>query len=129
MTNEYKINKGDRVRFIGDYDHYVEDVLKKGAEYTVVNAGMCGCDLAVQCTAYSVSGEDLELVEPHDRRTAFLSRLQSLLREFDAEIVFHCNYDIHTLSTSIIVGDYEMQRKEVYGVNDFNIMDFDKEEV
>ena len=125
----YKINKGDRVRFIGDYDYYVEDVLKKGAEYTVVDADMCDCDLAVQCTAYSVSGEDLELVEPYDRRTAFLTRLQSLLREFDAEIVFHCDNKQETIATSIIVGKSESRRNEVYGVTADNIMDFDKEGV
>ncbi|MBD5314660.1 MAG: hypothetical protein HDS08_00590 [Bacteroides sp.] len=125
MSKEYKINKGDRVRFVGEYDHYVEDCLKAGNEYTVVDADMCGCD-AVRCTADSVNGEDLELVEPYDRSTTFLTRLQSLLREFDAEIVFHCDYKQETLSTSIIVGESELRRNEVYGFTADNIMDFDK---
>ena len=56
-------------------------------------------------------------------------RLQSLLREFDAEIVFHCNYKQETLGTSIIVGESELRRNEVYGVTADNIMDFDKEGV
>ena len=126
MAKEYKINKGDRVRFIGDYDHYVEDVLKKGAEYTVVDADMCGCDLAVQCTAYSVSGEDLELVEPYDRRTAFLTRLQSLLREFDAEIG---DSGIRLLKgMEITFGtDTPRIRYNHCTINADNIMDFDKE--
>ena len=132
MAKEYKINKGDRVRFVGDYDHYVEDVLKKDAEYTVVDADMCGCDLAVQCTAYSVSGKDLELVEPYDRRTAFLTRLQSLLREFDAHIE-PCGCEVEGLS--IVLKDNE---EIYYKMDDFspmrnltadNIMDFDKEEI
>ena len=70
--NEIKI--GDRVRFTGDYTHYAESALEKGEVYTVVHADRIGgYDLAVQCTAYSVEAEDLEVVEPLDRRTAFLT--------------------------------------------------------
>ena len=126
MANEYKINKGNRVRFIGDYDYYVEDVLKKGAEYTVVDADMCGCDFAVQCTAYSVSGEDLELVEPYDHRTAFLTRLQSLLREFDASIA--PQFDMWTDMSYV---DVCIGKECILSTNEHitadNIMDFDKE--
>ena len=89
MSKEYKINKGDRVRFVGEYDHYVEDCLKAGNEYTVVDADMCGCD-AVQCTADSVNGEDLELVEPYDRSTTFLTRLQSLLHSLQRVTLGNC---------------------------------------
>ena len=129
----YKINKGDRVRFIGDYDHYVEDVLKKGAEYTVVDADMCGCDLAVQCTAYSVSGEDLELVEPYDRRTAFLTRLQSLLREFDAKICGGLSDISEKDVVFILIGGNDRVKylngsSDTYAhINADNIMDFNKE--
>ena len=130
----YKINKGDRVRFVGDYDHYVEDVLKKGAEYTVVDADMCGCDLAVQCTAYSISGEDLELVEPYDRRTAFLTRLQSLLKEHNATIQAYMS-GVDTAGLCIYFADENVEEAD-YKQNDTiceitadNIMDFDKEGV
>ena len=124
--NEIKI--GDRERITGDYTHYAESALAKGEVYTVVHADRIGgYDLAVQYTVYSVEAEDLEVVEPLDHRTAFLTRLQSLLREFDAEIIFHCDNKQETIATSIIVGKSESRRNEVYGVTADNIMDFDKE--
>lgn len=128
MINEYKINKGDRVRFLGDYDHYVEDVLKKGTEYTVVDADMCGCDLAVQCTVYSVSREDLELVEQCERRATFLSHLQSLLRAFDARI---SDYDEYKLYIDLGISGGDSEQIVYSSTNGFitsdNIMDFDKD--
>lgn len=129
--NEIKI--GDRVRFTGDYTHYAESALEKGEVYTVVHADRIGgYDLAVQCTAYSVEAEDLEVVEPLDRRSAFLTCLQSLLKEFDAHIE-PCGCEIEGLS--FVLKDNE---EIYYKMDDFspmrnltadNIMDFDKEGV
>ena len=127
MTNEHNFKVNDRVRFIGDYDHYVERTLEKGEEYAVTYVDSVGnCDLSVPCTAYSVSGEDLELVEPYDRRTAFLTRLQSLLREFDAEIG---DSGIRFLKgMEITFGtDTPYIRYNHCTINADNIMDFDKE--
>ncbi len=60
-------------------------------------------------------------------KEAFLERLQSLMREFDAEIVFSCNHTYKTIKTTITIGDTNIVRNEVYGVCADNIMDFDKE--
>ncbi|MBD5173815.1 MAG: hypothetical protein HDT08_04170 [Bacteroidales bacterium] len=113
MTNEHNFKAGDKVRVkCTDIEDIVIDVcngnafLKKGGYWNV---------------------KTLELVESLDRRTAFLTRLQSLMREFDAEIIFHCDYKQETLATSIIIGESEIRRNEVYGVTADNIMDFDKE--
>lgn len=136
MTNEHNFKVGDRVRFVGDYDHYVERILEKDEEYAVTYVDSAGnCDLSVPCTAYSVSGEDLELGEPYDRRTAFLTRLQSLLKEFDARIYdedcyrLYIDFDIHIDKKGCL--DYQ---RIVYSdtsgeITADNIMDFDKEGV
>lgn len=117
MTNERNFKVGDKVYMAYDptisaivtdvcheskYDYYVKE---DGSEFT---------------TGY----HEYELL---DVKTAFLTRLQSLLKEFDAEIVFHCDNKQETIATSIIVGKSEIRRNEVYGVTADNIMDFDKE--
>ena len=131
--NEIKI--GDRVRFTGDYTHYAESALEKGEVYTVVHADRIGgSDLAVQCTAYSVEAEDLEVVEPLDRRMAFLTRLQSLLKEYNATIQAYMS-DVDTTRLCIYFADEDVAEAD-YKQNDTiceitadNIMDFDKEGV
>lgn len=129
--NEFKI--GDRVRFTGDYHHYAESTLEVGKEYTVVSADEYGCDLSVQCTAYSVDAEDLELVEPLDRKTAFLRELQALMRKYDAEICGGLS-DISEEDVVFILVDNKDKVKYLNGTSDTyahitadNIMDFDKE--
>lgn len=116
-TNEFKI--GDRVAS--------EDAKYSGIVTTVDDMG---------CKVHFADGEELYFLKDilhhsglpdYDRKTAFLTELQALLRKYDAEIVFHCDYDLHTLSTSIIVGGCELRRNEVYGVCPINIMDFNKE--
>ena len=131
----YKINKGDRVRFVGDYDHYVESTLEKGEEYAVTYVDSVGnCDLLVPCTAYSISGEDLELVEPYDRKTAFLRELQALFRKHDVSLIAHKT----DMPISVYFNDNEDDipsatiGKEINKgcgviITADNIMDFDKE--
>lgn len=60
-------------------------------------------------------------------KEAFLERLQSLLREFDASIDFWYDYIDQTCGTIIKVGDTEINKNEVDGITPDNIMDFDKE--
>ena len=78
---------------------------------------------------------DCEIVKAYDRRMAFLTRLQSLLREFDASISAdaegsYCGDDIKSVSVIINVGDecfeYDVTDCDVV-INADNIMDFDKE--
>lgn len=70
---------------------------------------------------------DLELVEPLDRRTAFLTELQALLRKYDARIYDDectCIIDLG------IHGDKSERIKYTdsdWELNADNIMDFDKE--
>ena len=133
MTNEHNFKVGNKVRFTGDYAHYVERTLEKGEEYTVTDVDSGGnCDLSVSCTAYSVNAEDLELVEPCDRKTDFLQRLQSLLREFDASIGYFigddeeygwCDYPFLKIGNEII----KYPAGEIDQITADNIMDFDKD--
>lgn len=128
--NEFK--QGDRVRFTGDYDHYVESTLEKGDEYAVTYVDSVGnCDLSVPCTAYSINAEDLELVEPLDRRTAFLSELSELLRKYDAEIhdgeMYYISIDIDANSENKQEINYNLSEMDKWWLDADNIMDFDKE--
>lgn len=127
MSNEQNFKKGDRVRFKGDYAHYAESALEAGKEYTVVSADEYGCDLSVQCTAYSVGVEDLELIEHLDRRTAFLSRLQSLMSEYDASFYFYDVYDMEIRIGEESVEYSFLNKENSPSLTADNIMDFDKE--
>lgn len=74
------------------------------------------------------AGEDLELIEAFDRKTAFLRELQSLLRKYDARIYDHDDYRLY-INLGLHGEDFE---RIVYSdtngeVNADNIMDFDKE--
>ena len=109
------IKKGDYIRVNGGNTIYkvLDNINVIVYEEPVIYGGSCKKSDAVKV----------------DKRTAFLTRLQSLLREFDAEIVFHCDYKQEMLATSIIVGESELRQNEIYGVTADNIMDFDKEGV
>lgn len=127
-----EIKTGDIVRFTGDYHHYAESALEVGKEYTVVSADEYGCDLSVQCTAYSVDSEDLELVEPLDRKPAFLTELRELLKSHNATIQSYMS-GVDAVGLCIYFGDENIEEVD-YQHNDTiceidadNIMDFDKE--
>ena len=117
MTTRHNFKRGDRVMLKGD-DTFLG---------TIIDVGFKSASIVWDCEPDEIYLQAYERIEHIDRRTAFLTRLQLLLREFDAEIVFHCNHKQETLATSIIVGKSESCRNEVYGVNSTNIMDFDKE--
>ena len=118
MTNEHNFKVGDYARIKCNGRICRVDIADEGT-------GLVGViEYPKYANTYSVAD-----IESLDRRTAFLTRLQSLLREFDAEIIFHCDYKQEMLATSIIVGESELRQNEIYGVTADNIMDFDKEGV
>ena len=117
MSNEHSFKKGDRVFLKGD----------NSFGGTIVEVGAYCADIVWDCEPNEIYLQLLDAIEHTDRRTDFLTRLQSMMKEFDAEIIFHCDYKLETLATSIIVGESELRRNEVYGVTANNIMDFDKE--
>ena len=132
MTNEHNFKVGDKVATTKPYDIAINGnttTIPIGEEGVIENVD--GEELLVDFPGYycalTLMANDVEPIQPLDRRTAFLTRLQSLLREFDAEIIFHCDNKQETIATSIIVGKSESRRNEVYGVTADNIMDFDKE--
>lgn len=69
---------------------------------------------------------EVEPIQPLDRRTAFLTRLQSLLREFDAAIEPEYSSYSEVGIVSIIVGS-ECVVESYDTITADNIMDFDKE--
>ena len=130
MTNEHNFKVGDKVR-IKDSPLVSPDYVGRICEIASVTAGahitFKDCD--------SIWNPDvLELVEPYDRRTAFLTRLQSLLREFDATIqaymsvVDTAGLCIYFADKDVAEADYD-QNNIICEITADNIMDFNKEGV
>lgn len=92
MSEQKKFKVGDRVRFTRKDCHWIETSIHNGDEGVVIGDGSGYFPNSVDVNFSGVSDEisvnDLELVESYDPTTDFLTRLQSLLREFDAEIRF-----------------------------------------
>ena len=135
MTNEHNIKVGDRVAVKRSYTliaNGYENVVPTGEVGIVENVD--GEELLVECPAYycalALMASDVEPIQPLGRRTAFLTRLQSLLREFDARINDHDGYKLYIDfgihgegSERIVYSDTEGE------ITADNIMDFDKEGV
>lgn len=74
---EKKFNVGDKVTYLPD---------DMQGEITAVHSrGLYGVKYPDDDDSFTVNEADLEFADP---KTAFMTRLQSLLREFDAEIRF-----------------------------------------
>lgn len=130
MTNEYNFNVGDRVA--------ADDAGYSGIVNAVNDIG---------CKVRFADGEELFFLNDilhhsdlpdYDRRTAFLTRLQSLLREFDAEICYRegdCELHIDLgdgnrfdrVSYPFEYPDYDINDVGRLNLTADNIMDFDKE--
>ena len=128
MTNEYNFKVGDKVR--------IKDTPLVNPDYIG-----CICEIASVTAGAYITFKDcdskwhpsvLELVEPCDTKTAFLSRLQSLLREFDASFVAHKTdtpvsvYFKGNEAPSASIGK-EINKGCGVVVTADNIMNFDKE--
>lgn len=70
---------------------------------------------------------EFEPIQPLDRRTAFLTRLQSLLREFDATIEINPYYETAACLSLWLNKECAFKNKEARMITADNIMDFDKE--
>ena len=138
MTNEYNFKIGDKVATKKPYDIAINGnttTIPIGDEGVIENVD--GEELLVDFPGYfcalTLNIADVEPIQPLDRRTAFLTRLQSLLREFDATICGGLS-DTHNDDVIYIsIGDDEIAyRNGEMGVSFAsitadNIMDFDKE--
>ncbi|MBD5367290.1 MAG: hypothetical protein HDR82_09905 [Bacteroides sp.] len=122
MTNEHNFKVGDRVRLKGDYAFVG----------TIVDVGLYSADIIWDCEPNEIYLQAFDCIEHIDRRTAFLTRLQSLLREFEATLVAHKT----DMPVSVYFKDNEAPSasigKEINKgcgvvVTADNIMDFDKE--
>ena len=138
MTNEHNFKVGDKVTANQYYDI---DINGYSTTIPIGEEGMIEDiytdELLVSFGNYGVSLirpiSEFEPIQPLDRRTAFLTRLQSLLREFDATICGGLS-DTHNDDVIYIsIGDDEIAyRNGEMGVSFAsitadNIMDFDKE--
>ena len=145
--SEKKFKVGDRVRFIGDYTHYVEEALKNGEVYTISNIDDWGVELSVPMESH-VDAEYLELAEPTDPCTAFLQELKELLNRHNAKITFAFRTETRETGIAFEIGDdkenltwYPFRMDELdpdpaiiwqmpgcnYPLTADNIMDYDKE--
>lgn len=90
---EKKFEIGDRVRIVADELPGHKLTLEKG--YTGVIVGVAHnryvrveFDGHVMGDAF-VDGKDLELAEPYDPKTAFLSELKELLEKYNVNLIAH----------------------------------------
>ena len=138
MTNEHNFNVGDKVATMKPYDiviNCIATTIPIGKEGVIEKVD--GEELLVYFPAYdcalALMANEVGPIKPVDYcKPAFLTRLQSLLREFDAHIE-PCGCEIEGLS--IVLKDNE---EVYYKMDDYspmrnltadNIMDFDKEGV
>ncbi|MBD5374345.1 MAG: hypothetical protein HDR77_02560 [Bacteroides sp.] len=135
MTNEHNFKVGDRVAVKRSYTliaNGYENIIPMGEVGIVENVD--GEELLVDFPGYfcalTLNIADVEPIQPLDRRTAFLTRLQSLLREFDARIYDHDDYRLYIDLGIHGEGFERIVYSDTEGeVDADNIMDFDKEEV
>ena len=135
MTTEHNFKVGDKVAVKRSYTliaNGYENIIPMGEVGIVENVD--GEELLVDFPGYfcalTLNIADVEPIQPLDRRTAFLTELQALLRKYDAHIE-PCGDEIEGLS--IVLKDNE---EVYYKMGEFspmrnltadNIMDFDKE--
>ncbi|MDE6246656.1 MAG: hypothetical protein K2M41_02285 [Muribaculaceae bacterium] len=131
MTNKYNFKVGDKVTANQYYDIDINGystTIPIGEEGVIED--IYSDELLVSFGNYGVSLirpiSEFESIPPLDRHTAFLTRLQTLLREFDAEIG---DSGIRFLKgMEITFGtDTPRIRYNHCTINADNIMDFDKE--
>ncbi|MBD5302406.1 MAG: hypothetical protein HDS16_05360 [Bacteroides sp.] len=134
MTNEHNFKVGDKVAAKRSYTliaNGYENIIPMGEVGIVENVD--GEELLVDFSGYfcalTLNIADVEPIKPLGRRTAFLTRLQSLLREFDATIeVDQTSYD--SLPNIVLWIDGLKESAYYSAITEItadNIMGFDKE--
>lgn len=135
MTNEDNFKVGDK---IVTKEYYDIDINGYSATIPIGEEGMIedvwDDELLISFDRYGLSlirpRSEFEPIQPLDRRTAFLTRLQSLLREFDARIYDHDDYRLYIDLGIHGEGFERIVYSDTEGeVDADNIMDFDKEGV
>lgn len=131
--NEFK--QGDKVATAKCYDISINGcstTIPIGEEGEIEDID--GDELYVYFSGYSVyltiPVSDVELIQPLDRKTAFLTELQALLRKYDARIYDGDLYAIHIEigyhSAKSERADYLFYQSDNGEINANNIMEFKK---
>ena len=117
MNNEYKYKVGDKVYLAHDptISAIVTEVCQEGKYDYYVKPEEDG---------FESGWQEYELL---DAKTAFLTRLQSLLREFDAEIEINPYYETAACLSLWLNKECAFKNKEARMITADNIMSFDKE--
>lgn len=133
---EKKFKKGDRVRFIREDCHWIEISIHNGYEGVVVGDGSGyfhnSVDVNFGGASDEISADDLELVEPYDPKTAFLSELKGLLEKYGAYLIAHKTdmpvsvYLDGAEKPCVTIGK-EVNKGCGVVITSDNIMDYDKE--
>ena len=138
MKEDKILRPGDTVRYSGLEGPWLEHQLIDGEEGVVIGRGY---DPDTVCVRFGACEDfypdELEKVEPEkeaDRRTAFLTELQALLRKYDARIYDHDDYklyveiDHHRDKNVGFDNLFRIEYSDTNGeLNADNVMDFDKE--
>ena len=122
MTNEHNFKVGDKVRLKGD-NSFIG---------TIVDVGLYCADIKWDCEPDEIYLQSFDNIEHIDRRAAFLTRLQSLLKEHNATIQAYMS-GVDTTGLCVYFADENTEEADykqndtICEVNSDNIMDFDKE--
>lgn len=131
MSEQKTFNIGDRVKIVADELPGHKLTLEKGDTGVIVGVAYNGYvrvqfDGHVRGDAF-VDGKDLELAEPYDPKTAFLSELKGLLEKYDASIYVDFNQSDEIYTTTIAIGEDSVKYNLTDGIDCDNIMDYEKE--
>lgn len=127
---EAKFKKGDKVRYIGEWDEADPFCWNKGDEFVVDGADNEYVLSKITFTLV-LENEYLELVSrPNDDpKTAFLTELKELLEKYDAQIKDYEEYrvDIRIGNEWLSWTDKSKISGQGNGINADNIFDYDKD--
>lgn len=128
-----KFKQGDKVRYIGETDQYIEvELTNRSDRILEIVADRNDGYQEVKFEETTVfDDEDLELVERPDPTTAFLTELQNLLRRYDARIFASETFDMSYKKLGNVVGFYIGDDIEVFPttfntITPDNIFDYEK---
>ena len=134
MTNEQNFKKGDRVRYIGNFQCWVRTDIDPNETYTVKSVKDDEVIIDVPSEGV-ICAKELEFAEPLAYESDFLAELSELLRKYDA--VINVNHDRYFDTEETPMIQMVIQGKSInpfvvlndvlsYTITADNIMDFDK---
>lgn len=135
MSMESKFKKGDRVRFNDRCVNYDSEVIVGDGDMGTITDISAGGYVTIELDSpeyITVQERDIQIVEPYDPKTAFLTELKGLLEKYEAAIEYHMGSNDksdYSEYYAITVGSDRLTYDNCEGTSltADNIMDYDKD--